>query len=115
MRFFEDYFALQKAVHDYFGYTEDWRILPLVDNREYYWRIVGGEGRGGVIHYAGTIADLNDEAKGNYYEATVYTQRHLPKWVYRAEVYTLVSMDTHSDFNQFLGIFANDREVKPAF
>ena len=49
---------------------------------------------------------------GKHYEAEIYTQRFLPKWVYRGEKYTMVCMDTHTDGNKFLGIFENDKEIK---
>lgn len=36
MKQLDDYFALQQAIFQYFGYREDWRILPLDDCREFY-------------------------------------------------------------------------------
>lgn len=44
------------------------------------------------------------------YVNEIYTQRHLTKWVYRGEDYTMILVDTHVDRNQFLQIFANKYE-----
>lgn len=49
---------------------------------------------------------------GSYYTAEIYTQRFLPKWIYRTDNHTLVCMDTHVDGNKFLGIFDNNKESK---
>lgn len=109
MKLLDDYFDLQQEVFSYFGYIENWQILPLADSRKYYWRIVGGEGYGGTVCFAKSESELKNKT-GHYYENEVYTQRHLPRWVYRGKDYTLVVVDTHTDGNQLLQIFSNDKE-----
>ena len=110
MKQLDDYFALQKQIYDYFGYFEDWRVIPLEDNREHFWRL-DGEGPG-TVRFAETEALLDDEEM-NYYEDDIYTQRHLQKWVYRGKDFTMVCVDTHTDGNQFLRVFDNAKE-RPA-
>ena len=44
------------------------------------------------------------------YSDEIYTQQSLKKWVYRADDYTMVCVDTHTDGNQFLRIFDNAKE-----
>jgi len=110
MKLLEDYFKIQEEIYDYFGYKEDWVVIPLTNCIPYYWRL-NGEGSGGEILYADIKKDLLDEEAGNYYSGTIYTQRFLPKWVYRGEDYTMVCMDTHCDGNKFLGIFDNKKEI----
>jgi len=110
MKLLDDYFDLQRKVHGFFQYIEDWRILPIDDHRFFYWQL-SGEGPG-TVRYAETKADLLDEDAGNYYEAEVYTQRHLPKWVYRSDGYTMICVDTHTDGNQFLAVFDDRKEIK---
>lgn len=112
MKPLDDYLALQKQVHDYFGYVEDWRVLPVDDRREYYWRLNQMSDGGGNVEYGETIAALNNEEAANYYEDEIYTQRHLPKWVYRGAEFTMICVDTHTDGNQFLAIFNNAKEQK---
>lgn len=104
------YFELLRTVHEYFGYKEDWVNIPLEDLRGNFWHLTG-EGPGYVLYSEQSLTlDLIDE--GTHYEAEIYTQRFLPKWVYRGEKYTMVCMDTHTDGNKFLGIFENDKEIK---
>lgn len=107
MKLLDQYLALQQQLFDYFGYIEDWRVLPLDDAREYFWRL-DGEGPG-YVRYAETEAQL-DDADGNYYENDIYTQRYLSKWVYRGPEFTMICVDTHTDGNQFLQIFDNSKE-----
>lgn len=107
MKLLDDYFELQSKIFEHFGYMEDWRVLPLDDARHYYWRL-DGEGPGNVC-FADSEEELDTES-GNYYENEIYTQRHLPKWVYRAADYTIVVVDTHTDGNQLLQVFDNTFE-----
>lgn len=110
MKKLDAYLELQKEIFEYFGYVEDWRSLPINDERGSFWFIEGSETNGSV-EFADTVEDLSDEEAGNYYSNEIYTQRHLPKWVYRGEEYTMICVDTHTDGNQFLQIFSNDKEV----
>lgn len=106
MKLLDDYFELQAKIFEHFGYQENWRVLPLDDARIYYWRL-DGEGPG-TVKFSETEEELGSD--GDYYENEIYTQRHLPKWVYRADGYTLVVVDTHTDGNQLLQVFDNALE-----
>lgn len=107
MKLLKDYFDAKKQVHDYFGYVEDWVAIPLDDATDCFWHLIG-EGPG-VVKYAENIEDF---ATGEYYASSIYTQRFLPKWVYRGEEYTMICVDTHTDGNKFLQIFDNSKELK---
>lgn len=107
MELLDKYMALRDELFAYFGYVEDWRVIPVDDAREYFWRL-DGEGPG-TVTFADTEEQLDSE-EGEYYENSIYTQRHLPKWVYRGAAYTMVVVDTHTDGNQFLRIFDNSKE-----
>lgn len=106
------YEAARKEIFKHVGYVEDWVVLPLDDQRRRAWRIVGGDecGAGGKVMYADTDADLDDPESKKLYSATVYTQRFLPRWVYRGAEVTLVVVDTHCDGNRFLMLFDNSKE-----
>jgi hypothetical protein len=105
MELLDEYTNLRNAVFSYFGYVEDWRVLPIDDARAYFWTL---EGEGpGVVRFAETEEELND-GEGNY-ENEIYTQRHLEKWVYRGAEFTMIVVDTHTDGNQFLQIFDNSK------
>ena len=111
MKLLNDYNQKRQEIFDYFGYVEDWAVIPLDDATQYFWQLTG-EGQGDEVRFAETVEDLFDEEAGNYYSNEVYTQRFLPKWVYRGEEYTMVVVDTHVDGNKFLQIFDNAKEVK---
>lgn len=101
--------AVRQKIFDYFGYVEDWRVLPLDDAREYYWHLTG-EGYCDEVKFARREENLFEGTMDDGYSNEIYTQRHLPKWVYRGPDYTMVVVDTHTDGNQFLQIFDNSKE-----
>lgn len=107
----EQYFKLEKEIHDYFGYVEDWVTIPLADERDMYWHLIE-RGHGGEIIYCDKPLTKEILDSGEMYSGTIYTQRFLPKWVYRGEALTLVSVDTQTDGNKFLFILDNAKEVK---
>ena len=138
MKILDDYLKLQGELFDYFGYVEDWRVIPVDDRRDYFWHLTG-EKHGDKVVYTEkkedalilkehswdwekawpakegkTIYDddIYEEAeKHATYSDEIYTQRHLPKWVYRGADFTMVCVDTHSDGNQFLAIYDNAKEI----
>ena len=112
MDFIDEYFDLEQKIHQYFGYQEDWSIIPLVDHRDMHWILDENDNGSGEINYSETPFENGYEAAGQYYNASIYTQRFLPKWVYRTEKHTLICMDTHCDMNRYLGIFDNEKEQK---
>jgi hypothetical protein len=105
MKLLKEYFDIQKKIHEYFGYEEDWVSIPLNDLTKYFWIL---NEQDGFIRYAETIEDLYSD--GNYYEDEIYTQRHLPKWVYYGKDFTLICADTHTDGNKFLHVFKNSKK-----
>lgn len=110
MQLLKDYFALQEQIFNYFGYAEDWRVIPLSDNTDMHWVILNGNERGGSVRYHEELESLQGEDDGQYYEDEIYTQRHLPKWVYRGEEYTMICCDPGVDGNVFLRVFDNAKE-----
>ncbi len=105
-----EYFKLAKEIHDAFGYVEDWVTIPMEDSRECYWYIKGTDESGDVI-FAMTKELLCDEESEEYYSNEIYTQRFLPKYVYRTKELTMISVNTHTDGNRYLQIFDNAKEI----
>lgn len=104
---FDEYVKLQKDIFDYFGYVENWRILPLVFDLEMFWAENGTN-----VVFSESGYNLTDEdLVGNHYCNEIYTQRHLPKHVYRSDKYTMIVVDTNTDGNQFLQVLDNNKEV----
>ncbi len=112
MKLLDEYLVKKQELFDYFGYVEDWRVLPLDDARGYFWQLFENEHDGGCVRFAEEKEALKDEDSGDYFENEIYTQRHLPKWVYRGIDCTMIVVDTHTDGNQFLQIFDNSKEIK---
>lgn len=96
---------IRRQIFDYFGYREDWRVLPFCDARGYYWCLCGEEPDS--VLYAETEQGLED---GDHHIISVYRQRHLSKFIYRGTDYTMIVVDTHCDGNKFLKIFDNQKE-----
>ena len=110
MKLLNEYFKLQGEIYKYFGYVEDWCRIPLSDETKYHWMLVQNEDGSGRVHYAETADDVDEDDAT--YTADIYTQRFLPKWVYRGESYTMVCADTQCDGNKFLMVFDNAKEIK---
>ena len=106
MNIFDEYFKLLQEVYNYFGFKEDWTILPLDDRREYDWKIIDDE----EVRYGNKNDIINNT--GEYCSDEIYKQRFYKKWVYRGENHTMIMVDTHVDGNRFLAIFDNSKEIK---
>lgn len=114
MQLLKDYFNLQSLIFEYFGYVEDWKAIPLDDSTEYFWRLKEYPDGSGCVYFHEEQDALSPKnfLEGKYYSNSIYTQRHLPKWIYRGEDYTMVCVDTNIDDNKFLRVFANSKEIK---
>lgn len=89
------YFAAKDRVHEGFK----------------YWMLVGGEGVGAQCIYSDEpFTEKSIQAGKTIYSGSVYTQRFLPKWVYRTKTHVMVAVDTHTDGNRFLMVFDAARE-----
>lgn len=118
----KQYFDLQDEVFKYFDYVQDWKVIPLDPQLGRHWMICGPEDDSGtsVAFSPKPFTKELIEAGRECYSGTIYTQRHLPKWVYRGKDYTMVAVDTHCDGNQVLMIFENaleciDEELKTLY
>lgn len=121
MKQLDKYFKLQEEIFKYFGYVEDWAVIPIEDSREYYWTLTGDtrevwfcEDKETQKVLAGNGFNYDDPKckTDKIYSNEVYTQRHLPKWVYRGDDYTMICVDTRTDGNKFLAIYDNKKRIK---
>ena len=128
MKKLKDYFKLQKEIFDYFGYVEDWNVIPLEDKTDAYWSIKPEHIKSDQYVYKNTLYttdyldkhlelvkhDWNWEEAGvgDYcYSFEIYRNRFLPKSIYEGKEYTMITVDTHVDGNKFLMIFDNSKKV----
>lgn len=101
MELLDKYFEIQEMIYDYFGYKEDWRVLPLDDKRDYLWYISDYE-----VLFAKTLKDF-EKSDGEYYSNELY--RNI---IHETEDYTMIAVDTHTDGNKFLAIYDNNKRLK---
>lgn len=105
------YFELQDQIYTHFGYEENWRVIPLEDRTDKPWMLIENpDGSGKVVFSDEPFTAESVEAGKTIYGSQIYTQRHLPKWVYRAADCTMVCADTQTDGNKFLMVFDNALE-----
>ena len=104
-----------KDIHEAFGYVEDWVTIPLQDLTDEEWGLRISDGKhkcDGLMYLNGSgilcYGDFDDE--NNYYESEIYTQRFLPKWIYKTETHTMISVNTGCDGNKYLSILSNDKQ-----
>ena len=107
MKLLDEYFKLQKEIYDYFGYEEDWVVIPIDDATDMYWEVDEDK-----VTFAYSIEQLKDTDAEDYYQNEIYKQRFLPKWVYSGKDYTMICVDTHTDGNKYLQIFDNAKQMK---
>lgn len=110
MKLLEDYFKLQKEIYDYFGYKEDWVVIPIDDGTDYFWRLKQEKNGSGEVQFADNKENIDEN--DSTYSSRIYTQRFLKKWVYRGKDFTMICVDTQTDGNKFLQIFDNKKEIK---
>lgn len=111
MKLLKQYFKLQKQIFEYFGYQEDWVVIPLEDATQYHWWYNGDD----TVWFSDKPFTVElIEAGQELYSHSIYTQRHLPKWVYIVddpEGYSMFVVDTHTDGNKFLQVFSNNKRL----
>jgi len=106
MKELKKYFDLQAKIYEYFGYIEDWTVIPLEDSTDMYW-ILDKD----TVLFAKTKEKLLDEGSELYYSNTLYNQNYLLKNVYYGKEYTMICIDTQTDGNKFLQIFDNNKQI----
>jgi len=109
-----EFFKLRQKVHDYFDYQEDWVSIPLEDARDCFWHLQQDDDGHGRVTFWDTKPTVEAVINGDMFSNEIYTQRFLRKWVYRAEKYTMICVDTRTDGNKYLQIFDNDKEISPS-
>lgn len=109
----DTYFQAKQLVHESFGYVSNYKEIPMEDGRKYHWMLVGDETNGKLVYGENLFtAEEVGQNGGAFYSAVIYTQRFLPKWVYRNETHTMISIDPRTDGNKFLIILTNSLECK---
>lgn len=114
MNLLKEYKQKEQEIHDYFGYKEDWEVIPLQDNTNFFWYLNDVDDQAGHVYFAETKEQLEDLEAGNFYQDELYKQIFLPKWAFRGKDYTMITSYTGVDGNKFLRIFDNAKEIQRA-
>jgi hypothetical protein len=122
MQLLDQYLDLQEQIYAYFGYVEDWKVMPIEDARKYYWalspeqtNVYYCESRENAEELVGNEFDWEvSDIDGNDVYSDEIISPFLPKGIYRGKDYTMVVVDTHTDGNKFLQIFDNAKEIADA-
>jgi hypothetical protein len=94
----DSFLTAREAIFKHVGYVENWSVLPIDDSRDEFWAVDKQERewvKFSPSHEALTYwLAKHDDEYGPYseelYQNEIYTQRHLPKWVYRGAELTLI-------------------------
>lgn len=112
MELLKRYLELQEQIYNFFGYKEDYVVIPLEDSTECYWYLDQDQDGRGYVSFSEEPLSIELISEGDeFYQDVIYTQRFLPKWVYRADNYTMICVDTRTDGNKFLRVFDNSKEL----
>jgi hypothetical protein len=96
---FDEYFRLGKEIHEYFGYVEDWSVIPMEDARSLWWAVVDDTL---VFYHSPLVMDVLKSGKFR----TSYTFQ-----IWEADEYTMISADTHTNGNKFLFVLDNAKHT----
>ena len=92
--------ACEQAIHEYFGYKEEWRIYPIANYLHYFWIIDGGN-----LLFSEVRFDI--KTKRGYFDHWIVRNK-----IFRKEDYTAAIVDTQTDMNIFFVILDNSKELK---
>jgi hypothetical protein len=130
------FFNLQKEIHDYFGYKEDWSVFSMEDYTSVWWSIPDKQQDVDVViigvdkleDYEKTIY-FTDEKESSVeliahnwnwekagmgdkcYSYEIYHQRFLPTPIYPQHDYTMILVDTHTDGNKYFMVLDNEKKL----
>lgn len=134
-----NYLEAEKAIYKHTGYVEDWARIPLDIVSNHFWCVDENEReyvkhcpqRAGIEFWLrhSREDDRVKPCKGcehckkpdcdewgpfgkSFYGGPIYTQRHLPRWVYRGTELTIICHDTQQDLNRVLLCVRSSLEVK---
>lgn len=110
MQILDEYNIKRQEIFDYFGYVEDWVVIPLDDSTMYYWRLNQEEDGSGFVEYDEIDPLIGNDFFEFDYQDEIYTQRFLSKWVYHGKEYTMICCNPGVDGNKFLRIFDNSKQ-----
>lgn len=105
MKIMDDVNRAIKSLYDHVGFVEDWVLCPIDDCTEMYWDVNEHQ-----VKYAKSKEDF--ESDGDYFQDSIFKQRHYSKWVYEGNNLTMVMCDPHIDGVKWFRVFNNQKRIK---
>lgn len=101
------YNELESQILNYFGYQQEWTMLPLDDMTMMSWMLVTNR-----VIWSDKPLTVEIIKDGEIYDAFAFAAFNMvQRWVWEKEDYTLLRVDTRSDNNYLLMVFDNSRRV----
>ena len=99
----------EQAVYDHIGYEGNWTVYPIDDITEYFWRIDGT-----ILWWCDKkevlLLEYPDDAP-NEDQDNLYTADIIGNQIHRGKDMSGIVIDTYCDYNKFLAIVDNTKEV----
>ena len=109
-RLLMSYTACRDAIHKFFGYTHQYRHIPISDDTACWWHLTERQnGKGTVIFGRKSVRE--DFEAGDYYRNEVYMRLDREKGIYRTATHTMICVDMPCDDNVLLMIFDDAKRV----
>lgn len=102
------YNELESQILNYFGYQQEWTMLPLDDMTMMYWMLADDK-----VVWSDKLLTAETVEKGmEIYDAVAYIAFNMTeRWIWTKDDYTLLRVNTRSDNNHLLMVFDNSRQV----
>lgn len=96
----------KEKILKYFEFKESWKIFPIVDLTDKYWKLEEDK----FVLFSDI--ELNDSIlkAEDYTNYEIWKYKHLDKWIYEKELYTMIIVFTGIDDNKLLVIFDNSKK-----
>jgi len=103
------FFNLRREIKDYFGYKDDWEMLPIDDERDMNWMLVEGKTPFVIYSEKPITPETMFEDGCCFGPVCGFLTTH--RTAYRCEDLVAIPVDTQNDGNKFLMIFTTSKEV----
>lgn len=99
--------SIETEIFERFKFQRGWHVAPIENCLEMYWCIIGGE-----LKYQNVPIEENVSLE-EYLDQVGFTySSEIRGDICRADGCALIYVDTNCDFNEFLYILDEDKEIK---
>ena len=105
--------AYNEALHsifDYFGLDTSWEVVPIEDDREYFWKLNPDESQVFFFDDKEIIEKECDDSTAECFSNDIYIVKGCPKHIFVGKEHTLIV--TVFGAYKALAIFDNKKQIK---